>query len=161
MIEFKDGKVLNAFPFFEGLFCTIYDSEPNTSGFCVDGFDCSDYRFLFRQGDSYYQLTNDESILGMNPEDVRVPDKTEIDALHDEVNISKQITPLEEKLQKKKDELSSTDYIIVKMAEGVDISEYDIEQIKADRQQLRDEINEIEEQISRINQQQVIAGGIR
>ena len=141
MIEFKDGKNLDAFPFFEGLFCTIYDSEPNTSGFFVDGFDCSDYRFLFRQSDSYYQLTNDESILNINPEDVRIPDKAEIDALQNEANTRKQITPLEEALQAKKDELASTDYIIVKMAEGVDISEYDIEKIKADRQQLRDEIN--------------------
>lgn len=46
-----------------------------------------------------------------------------------------------------KEELSATDYKAIKFAEGL-ISVLDYEPIKAERQALRDRINELEKQLS-------------
>ena len=147
MIKFNDGKQSNSFPFFEGAYCTIYGNEPNTSGFVYEGLDCSDYCLLYRKGDDYYQLTNNSCFLDADPNEVPVPAKKQVLEIEQSIAQSRQTIPLEEEIKNKKEELASTDYIIIKMAEGADMSEYDIDQIKADRQVLRDEINALETQL--------------
>lgn len=150
MITFNDGKVLDVHPFFYGTMCTIYDSEPNTSGFSFEGLDCSDYCLLFRKEDDYYQLTNSEVFLNMDYADVKVPTLSEVQESERLMNIAKHAAPRKKKIEELKEELASTDHIFIKMAEGLDMSEYDIEQIKADRQAIRDEINTLESEIAEI-----------
>ena len=148
MIYFNDGQRLDSFPFFELGICTIYDDEPNLSGFTVDGLDCSDYHILYKKGDGFYQLTNNQCFLEMDQNKISIPTKEQVLEMSKRTETSKQVIVLENEIKTKKEALASTDYIIVKIAEGVDVSEYDIDKIKADRQALRDEINVLEEQLT-------------
>lgn len=155
MIFFNDGKTLDVHPFFYGPMCTIYNSEPNTSGFTFEGLDCSDYCLLFRKEDNYYQLTNSEVFLNMDYADVKVPTLEEVKESERLMNVFKYAVPRKKKIDELKEELASTDHIFIKMAEGLDVSEYDIEQIKADRQIIRDKINVLESEIAEIEKRNI------
>ena len=59
MIVFNNGEKINAKVIFEGTICTIYtDQKPNTSGFRVNNFDCSDFIYLVRKNHDSYVLSN-------------------------------------------------------------------------------------------------------
>lgn len=149
MIIFGDGEQLDALVHLGGTKCTIYTTEePNTSGFSVDGFDCSDFTTLYRQGEGYYQLSNDGTVCQNEAEEV--PTEEYVEKMHQEIEYSKEINNLKTAIEDKKQELASTDYIIIKQMEGLDMSEYDLDQIKNDRQILRNEINALEDELSAI-----------
>lgn len=150
MIKFNDGKTSEAYPYFSGTVCTIYDTEPNTNGFSYDGMDFSDFNTLYRQGENYYQLSNNGSVC--NNENEPVLSKEEIEQIFSDIDKGKQVRNLESAIQEKKDKLASTDYIIIKQMEGLDMSEYDLDQIKIDRQTLRNEINALEDELSVITE---------
>lgn len=68
------------------------------------------------------------------------------DATPQEVADMTRIDPIAE-IESCKEQLSATDYKAIKFAEGL-ISPYDYEPIKAERQALRDRINELEAQLN-------------
>lgn len=147
MIKFNDGSTTDAFPYFTGTICTIYDAEPNTTGFFFDGMDFSDFTTLYRKGNDYFQLSNDGGVC--QDENEKVPSKEKIQSIFRDIEVQSRIMDIENAMKAKKEELSSTDYIIIKMAEGVDVSQYDIERLKQERQALRDGINSLEAELSK------------
>ena len=86
----------------------------------------------------------------MDYADVKVPTLTDAQESETLMNIAKHAAPRKKKIEELKEELASTDHIFIKMAEGLDMSEYNIEQIKADRQTIRDKINVLESEIAEI-----------
>lgn len=151
MIKFNDGKTSNSYPYFTGTVCTIYDTPPNTSGFFYEGLDCSDFHTLYRQGEGYYQLSNDGRVC--EDETEKVKSLEEISQMEKEIEQYKAIEQIKKEIAEVKEELASTDYIIIKMAEGLDVSEYDMKAVKASRQQLRDEVNVLEMKLQNISQE--------
>ena len=151
MIRFNDGKISETYPHFAGIVCTIYESEPNTSGFFFDGMDCSDFCTLYRQGEDYYELSNDGSVCTDETEEVM--SREEAHALRTYLQRQREIADTQELIEEKKKELSDTDYIIIKMAEGLDVSEYDMEAVRSHRQNLRNDINELRARLEEISQQ--------
>ena len=73
-----------------------------------------------------------------------------------EVERQSGISELQNQIQQKKDELAKTDYIPVKLYEyflaGKECEEYDIDEIHAQRQKIRDEINSLELQLKKLTE---------
>lgn len=152
MIYFNDGSELDAKIHFLGSICTIYtDQEPNESGFNVDGFDCSDFTTVYMRGEGFYQLSNNGKVAGENPEKVMTKKEYE-DFMSLQKNYA-EMSNIMMGIESKKEELRSTDYIIIKEMEGCDMSEYDIASIKKERQRLRDEINGMEKEVKEMEVQ--------
>ena len=150
MIKFNDGKISETYPYFAGTVCTIYESEPNISGFFFDGMDCSDFCTLYRQGDDYYQLSNDGRVCADETEEV--VSREEASSFRSYLQLQREIAETQKLIEEKKRELSDTDYIIIKKAEGLDMSEYDMETVSSYRQELRDDINELRLYLEEISQ---------
>lgn len=148
MIKFNDGSTSDAFPYFTGTICTIYDLEPNTTGFFFDEMDFSDFTTLYRTGNDYFQLSNDGCVC--QDENEKVPSKERIQNSFRDIEVQNRIVDIENAMKVKKEELSLSDYVIIKMVEGVDVSQYDIERIKQERQILRDEINILEKELETV-----------
>ena len=143
MIYFNDGEEMDTPIQFLGTVCTIYtDQDPNISGFKVDGFDCSDFTTLYRKGDGYYQLSNDKT--KSNEKSETVISKEEYEAQMAQMKNEIEKRKLQEEIYEVKERLKSTDYIIIKQVEGCNMSEYDMEKIKRERQKLRDRINKLQ-----------------
>lgn len=152
MIYFNDGSELDAKIHFLGSVCTIYtDQEPNESGFNVDGFDCSDFATVYKRGSGFYQLSNNGKVAGDHPE--KVLTEEEFSIFISQQKFYEEKTNIMQKIESKKEELGSTDYIIIKEIEGCDMSKYDIASIKKERQRLRDEINRMEEEMKEMERE--------
>lgn len=120
----------------------------------IGGKTYREYNTLYRSIDDLtYQLSNDGSIYILPEEQpVHKPTKEELA----EVERQSGISELQNQIQQKKDELAQTDYIPVKLYEyflaGKDCEEYDINEIHAQRQKIRDEINSLELQLKKLTE---------
>lgn len=145
MIYFNDGTRIDAEVHFLGEVCTIYtNEEPNTSGFNIDGFDCSDFIYLYRKGDDYYQLSNKEDYHSDNDNVLSLSEYQEM--ISSQLESSRKYT-IKSQISFLKEKLAETDYIFIKMYEGCDMSQYDMGKIKNERQEIREKINELEEEL--------------
>ena len=120
----------------------------------IGGKTYREYNTLYRSIDDLtYQLSNDGSIYVLPEEQpVHKPTKEELA----EVERQSGISELQNQIQQKKDELAQTDYIPVKLYEyflaGKECEEYDINEIHAQRQKIRDEINSLELQLKNLTE---------
>lgn len=130
------------------------DTEPVLTGFHLyldkdgkhpmDNGEYESYITLYRQGDGWYELSNDGSVYvevaPVQPEELTEEEKAALEKQQEIANIQGQIYVL-------KNLIKDTDYQIIKTYEyslvGKD-PEYDIESLHEERQQLRDQINELE-----------------
>ena len=134
------------------------DLQPNVSGFRLyldadakyplDSGEYESFTTLYRQGDSWFELSNDGSVY-TEPEEVTSVQPTEEELA--ELERQKQISALNEQISTLKSEIESTDYQIIKTYEytlvGLE-TEYDITALHKQRQALRDQINELEVQLA-------------
>lgn len=101
-----------------------------------------------------YQLSNDGSVyvepVVTIPEPEPLYEPTEEELAEQERQQS--ISALTESIENKKQELAKTDYIIVKLYEyslvGKECEEYDLDELHVQRQAIRDEINDLEQELS-------------
>lgn len=154
-LKFNDSeKLIQADVFIQG-FNRVFvqtDTEPNLSGFVAylrestdyPLHDYSDYTTLYRVVEDGYLLSSDGSVWS----DTEEPSTEE---LTDEEKAQKEreerITELQVTIESLKEQLSQTDYQIIKAYEyslvGKEI-EYDMQTLHESRQAIRDEINELE-----------------
>lgn len=136
------------------------DTEPVLTGFkhyldkdCIHAMDNGEYESyttLYRQGDGWYELSNDgsvyEEVAPVQPEDLTEEEKAEQERLQEIFTVQSQISRL-------KEQITATDYQVIKTYEYSLVgkeSEYDIETLHAERQSLRDQINELEKQLAEL-----------
>lgn len=101
-----------------------------------------------------YQLSNDGSVyvepVVVTPEPEPPYEPTEAELA--ESARQQSISVCTEAIKSKKQELAETDYVIVKLYEyslvGKECAEYDLEELHAQRQAIRDEINDLEQELS-------------
>lgn len=97
-----------------------------------------------------YQLSNDGSVYEPTKPEESIPELSNEEKA--ELELRSQIIEKESQIRGLKESLSSTDYIIIKMYEyslaGKICSDYDIEAEHAKRQELRDEINSLEQELA-------------
>ncbi|MDD3369392.1 MAG: hypothetical protein PHP50_11010 [Lachnospiraceae bacterium] len=114
-----------------------------------DKWDYSKFTTVYRSETGYIQFSDDGTIYvaPVQPEVIE-PTAEELE----EQERQKNITDLTNQIQSKKEKLASSDYIIIKLYEmnitGTTNTEYDIDQLHAERQALRDEINALTEQLN-------------
>ena len=134
------------------------DTEPNISGFRLylrdnedyplDNGEYESYTTLYRQGEGWYELSNDGSVYTevapVQPEELTEEQKAELER-------QQKISNIQSKISNLKAQIADTDYQVIKSYEyslvGLD-SEYDIESMHQSRQSLRDQINELEAQLT-------------
>ena len=134
------------------------DITVNTDGFrlyldadCkypLDNGEYETYTTLFREGDGWYELSNDgsvyvEPVAPVQPE----PTEEELAALARQQQIS-QVTS---QIADLKARIAASDYKIIKTYEYAllgEQTEYDMETVHAERQALRDQINTLETQLA-------------
>ena len=132
------------------------DAEPVLTGFklyldknctySLDNGEYEEYTTLYRAGEGWYELSNDGSVYEEPVIESVEPTEEELAAMElnaQRASIMAQISSLEK-------QIADTDYQIIKMYEyslvGLE-TEYDIEALHAERQALRDRINELEAQL--------------
>lgn len=136
------------------------NTEPNLSGFRLylrdnedyplDNGEYEAYTTLYRQGAGWYELSNDgsvyEEVAPMQPEEPTEEELAEMARQQEIADICSQISNL-------KAQISDTDYKVIKAYEyslvGI-LTEYDMEELHQERQILRDQINELEAQLSEL-----------
>lgn len=137
--------------------------EPNLSGFRLylrdndeyplDNGEYESYTTLYRQGDGWYELSNDGSVYTevapVQPEDPR--ELTDEEKAEMERQI--QITELVSQIENLKEQIADTDYKVIKAYEyalvGLE-TEYDMVELHNARQELRDKINVLQEQLAEL-----------
>lgn len=110
------------------------------------------YHTLYRRIDEYaYQLSDDGAVY-TPPEEQPIHESTEEELA--EMEQQKCIADLQNRILQKKEELAKTDYIPVKLYEyflaGKECKEYDINEVHAQRQLIRDEINSLESNLAEL-----------
>ena len=106
-----------------------------------DGWDYSEFITVYKEVDSGAQFSNDGSIY-VEPI-IPIPTEEELAEMEEQeriANINAQINNL-------KEQLASTDYKIIKCTECSMVGEempYDVNELHAERQAIRDEINQLE-----------------
>lgn len=134
------------------------DLEPNTNGFelflresedyPLDNGEYLEYTTLYNTGDGWFDLSNDGSVYAESGEDVSEQPTDEELA---EMERQNHIYSINLNIEKLKEMIRSTDYQITKTYEyslvGKDAG-YDIEVLHAQRQSIRDQINELETQMT-------------
>lgn len=136
------------------------NTEPNLSGFRLYLMDNEDYPLdngeydtyttLYRQGDGWYELSNDGSVYQeVAPVQPYEPTEEELA----EMARQQEISDICSQISNLKAQIADTDYQIIKSYEysivGLD-ADYDIDSLHASRQRLRDQINELETQLSEL-----------
>lgn len=134
------------------------DITVNTDGFrlyldadCkypLDNGEYETYTTLFREGDGWYELSNDGSVYTEPVAPVQ-PELTEEELAEQERQ--QQISQLTAQINDRKDRIAASDYKVIKTYEYTLIgeqTEYDIEEVHAERQALRDQINTLEIQLA-------------
>lgn len=134
------------------------DITVNTDGFrlyldadCkypLDNGEYEAYTTLFREGDGWYELSNDGSIY-IEPVAPVQPELTEEEKA--ELARQQQISQVTAQIDDLKNRIAASDYKIIKTYEYTllgEQTEYDIEAVHAERQALRDQINVLETQLA-------------
>ena len=115
----------------------------------LDNGEYAAYTTLFREGDGWYELSDDGSVY-TEPEVAPVqPELTEEEKV--ELARQQQISQVITQIDDLKARIAASDYKIIKTYEYTllgEQTEYDIEAVHADRQALRDQINALETQLS-------------
>ena len=133
------------------------DITVNTDGFrlyldadCkypLDNGEYEAYTTLFREGDGWYELSNDGSVY-VEPVAPVQPEPTEEELAE---QARQQISQVTAQIAGLKNRIAASDYKIIKTYEYAllgEQTEYDIEEVHAERQALRDQINTLEIQLA-------------
>lgn len=118
----------------------------------LDNGEYEAYTTLFREGDGWYELSDDgsvytEPIAPVQPE----PTEEELTELGRQQQISQQISQLTAQIDDLKARIAASDYKVIKTYEYTllgEQTEYDMEAVHAERQALRDQINTLETQLA-------------
>lgn len=115
----------------------------------LDNGEYAAYTTLFREGDGWYELSDDGSVY-KEPEVAPVqPELTEEEKV--ELARQQQISQVITQIDDLKARIAASDYKIIKTYEYTllgEQTEYDIEAVHAERQDLRDQINALETKLS-------------
>lgn len=114
----------------------------------LDNGEYAAYTTLFREGDGWYELSNDGSVY-VEPVAPVQPKPTE-EELAEQAR-QQQISQLTAQIDGLKAQIAASDYKIIKTYEYAllgEQTEYDIETVHAERQALRDQINDLETQLA-------------
>ena len=115
----------------------------------LDNGEYAAYTTLFREGDGWYELSDDGSVY-TEPEVAPVqPELTEEEKV--ELARQQQISQVITQIDDLKARIAASDYKIIKTYEYTllgEQTEYDIEAVHAERQALRDQINALETQLA-------------
>lgn len=137
--------------------CITTDEDPNLSGFRLylrdntdyplDNGEYEGYTTLYRQGDGWYELSDDGSVY-TEVAPVQPPELTDDERAA--LERQKQITAINAQINAIKEQIRATDYQIIKSYEYSLVgkeTEYDIAALHAERQALRDQINALQDQL--------------
>lgn len=114
----------------------------------LDNGEYAAYTTLYREGDGWYELSNDGSVY-IEPVAPVQPELTEEEKV--ELARQQQISQVIAQIDDLKARIAASDYKIIKTYEYTllgEQTEYDIEAVHAERQALRDQINALETQLS-------------
>ena len=114
----------------------------------LDNGEYAAYTTLFREGDGWYELSDDGSVYGEQVAPVQ-PEPTE-EELAEQAR-QQQISQLTAQIDGLKAQIAASDYKIIKTYEYAllgEQTEYDMETVHAERQALRDQINNLETQLA-------------
>lgn len=138
----------------------IDGEEPNVSGFRLyldkekkfplDKGEYEAFTTLYRQGEGWYELSNDGSVY-QEPEEQKPVELTEEELAAMEKR--QQIAILKAQIDSLKKQLESSDYKIIKAYEYAALgkqTEYDLEELHEQRQAIRDAINGKEEALANL-----------
>lgn len=114
----------------------------------LDNGEYEAYTTLFREGDGWYELSDDGSVY-IEPVAPVQPEPTEEEKV--ELARQQQISQVIAQIDDLKARIAASDYKIIKTYEYTllgEQTEYDIEAVHAERQDLRDQINTLETQLA-------------
>lgn len=114
----------------------------------LDNGEYEAYTTLFREGDGWYELSDDGSVY-IEPVAPVQPELTEEEKA--ELARQQQISQVTAQIDDLKNRIAASDYKIIKTYEYTllgEQTEYDIEAVHAERQALRDQINVLETQLA-------------
>ena len=114
----------------------------------LDNGEYETYTTLFRQGDGWYELSNDGSVY-VEPVAPVQPEPTE-EELAEQAR-QQQISQLTAQIDGLKVQIAASDYKVIKTYEYTllgEQTEYDMETVHAERQALRDQINSLESKLA-------------
>ena len=114
----------------------------------LDNGEYAAYTTLFREGDGWYELSDDGSVY-VEPVAPVQPEPTE-EELAEQAR-QQQISQLTAQIDGLKAQIAASDYKVIKTYEYTIIgeqTEYDMETVHAERQVLRDQINSLETQLA-------------
>jgi hypothetical protein len=114
----------------------------------LDNGEYEAYNTLFREGDGWYELSNDGSVY-VEPVAPVQPEPTEEELA--ELARQQQIIQLTAQINDLKAQIAASDYKVIKTYEYTLLGEqtgYDMEAVHAERQALRDQINVLETQLA-------------
>lgn len=130
----------------------------NTDGFSLyldedckyplDNGEYEAYNTLFREGDGWYELSDDGSVY-VEPVAPVQPEPTEEELA--ELARQQQISQVNAQIADLKNRIAASDYKVIKTYEYTlmgEQTEYDMETVHAERQALRDQINMLETQLA-------------
>lgn len=136
------------------------DLKVNTDGFrlyldaeCkypLDNGEYAAYTTLFREGDGWYELSDDGSVY-VEPVAPVQPEPTEEELA--EMAKQEQIRQVTAQINDLKEQIATSDYKVIKTYEYTllgEQTEYDMEAVHAERQALRDQINTLEAQLAEL-----------
>lgn len=116
----------------------------------LDNGEYEAYTTLFRQGDGWYELSDDGSVY-IEPVAPVQPEPTE-EELAEQAR-QQQISQVTAQIDGLKAQIAASDYKVIKTYEYTIIgeqTEYDMETVHAERQSLRDQINTLETQLEEL-----------
>lgn len=116
----------------------------------LDNGEYAAYTTLFREGDGWYELSDDGSVY-IEPVAPVQPEPTEEELA--ELARQQQISQLTAQIDGLKAQIAASDYKVIKTYEYSllgEQAEYDMETVHAERQALRDQINILETQLAEL-----------
>ena len=114
----------------------------------LDNGEYAAYTTLYREGDGWYELSDDGSVYTEPVAPVQ-PELTEEEKA--ELARQQQISQLTAQIDDLKTQIAASDYKVIKTYEYTllgEQTEYDMETVHAERQALRDQINDLETQLA-------------
>lgn len=162
-IKFKNSEGMEpvlALPVLPHVIRITTDAEPVLAGFRLyldeegnyplDNGEYEAYNTLYRQGDGWYELSNDGSmyteVAPVQLEELTEEQKAELERQQQAADLRSRIAAL-------KAQISATDYQVIKTYEYSLVGEesnYDVKMLHRERQSLRDEINALEEKLAEL-----------
>ena len=116
----------------------------------LDNGEYEEYTTLFREGDGWYELSNDGSVYTEPVAPVQ-PEPTEEELA--ELTRQQRISQMTAQINDLKEQIAASDYKVIKTYEYSLLgkqAEYDMEAVHAERQALRDQINTLEAQLAEL-----------